>query len=188
MNMNNQKIYNLYFKWLCNIVNIDSCYSQLSYTKLLKHLNNVEFTYMIPTDRNRASDGINLRYLFADANSYTYDQINEAFSGIPCMILEMMIGLSYKLENDIMSDYRYGNREAQWFWNMITSLQLGNMDDEHYDKSYVNRCLIIFLNREYSYNGIGGLFTIDNPPEDLRNIEIWMQAMWFLNTVCEFKI
>lgn len=186
--MNNQNIYRLYFEWLCNIVNIDSCYSQINYTKLLEYLHSVEFTYIIPTDKNRASDGINLRYLFANTNGYTHDEINEMFSNIPCTVLEMMIGLSYKLEHDIMSDYRYGNRETQWFWNMVSSLQLGNMDDEHFDENYTRKCLVTFLNREYSYNGVGGLFTIDNAPEDLRNIEIWTQSMWFLNTVCEFRI
>lgn len=181
-------IYKAYFNWLFDIINTDSCYSQLNYTKLLDYLYHIEFKYSIPHDANRASDGISLRYVFGEKNGYEYDFIKESFSHIPCTMLEMMIGLACRIEIDIMSDYHYGNRENQWFWNMITSLNLGSMDDRNFSKKYVDDCLERFFNRDYSPNGNGGLFTVSNPPEDLRKIEIWTQAMWFLNDICDFRL
>ena len=92
----------------------------------------------------------------------------------------MMVALSIDMEG-IMNDTNLGNRTAQWFWGMIGSLGLGQMDDDGFDMTSAHEALYIFMNRLYRPNGEGGLFTLRKPYIDLRNVEIWMQAMWFLN-------
>ena len=84
-----------------------------------------------------------------------------------------------------MDDPKYGNRTGQWFWNMIVNLGLSNMNDDNFDETYFNRVMQIFLNREYSPNGRGGLFTVKNSPADMRTVEIWYQFMWYLNEFLE---
>lgn len=38
--------------------------------KLLRHLHNIDFQYMLPMDGNRAEDGIDLRYRFGYEKEY----------------------------------------------------------------------------------------------------------------------
>jgi hypothetical protein len=95
----------------------------------------------------------------------------------------MMIALSIRIEEDIMDDDEYGNRIGQWFWEMIVSLGLGSMTDEHYDEVYITDVIDCFLNRRYEPNGKGGLFTIRDTKDDLRDVEIWYQMCWYLNSI-----
>ena len=80
-----------------------------------------------------------------------------------------------------MTDDDYGDRTGMWFWNMITSLGLGTMNDARFDERYTNIVLDRFMKRQYSRNGEGGLFTIDGIKKDMRNIEIWYQMCWYLD-------
>ena len=82
-----------------------------------------------------------------------------------------------------MDDTRYGDRTTQWFWNMIVNLGLGGMVDALVDIEEVDKIIERFLNREYEPNGRGGLFTIDNCEEDLREVEIWYQLCWYLDSI-----
>ena len=66
---------------------------------------------------------------------------------------------------------------------MITNLGLGSMYDSNYDKIYVRKTVERFLNRDYEPNGKGGLFTIRNCNRDLRQVEIWYQLNWYLNSI-----
>ena len=66
---------------------------------------------------------------------------------------------------------------------MIASLGLNGMSDNHYDEKYVNDVINRFLDREYEPNGKGGLFTIRNCEHDLRDVEIWYQLCWYLDTI-----
>lgn len=174
------KIRNEYFKWMLRLISHDR-YGTVSFVKLLTHLNNVDFTYTIPRDSNREADGIDLRYRFALTTKKYPDA--ELYLDGPCSILEMMVGLANRCEESMMDDTRYGDRTDQWFWQMITSLGLGSMNDELYDEEYVSSCITRFLNREYSPDGRGGLFTIRGCKQDLRKVEIWYQLNWYLDTI-----
>ena len=80
-----------------------------------------------------------------------------------------------------MSDSTYGNRTKTWFWSMMRSLGLDNMDDECFNALEAGHILYIFLNREYDKNGRGGLFTIHDPRKDMREVEIWYQMCFYLD-------
>ena len=153
---------------------------RLSYRKLLTHLHEVEFTYTLPMDGNRAEDGIDLRYRFGYENDYSEPMIASGLDDRPCSVLEMMIALSMRCEEQIMDDPDIGNRTGQWFWDMIDNLGLGNMSDSKFDNSYVDEMLQRFLNRDYKRNGEGGLFTINRRGLDMRSVEIWYQMCWHL--------
>lgn len=129
-------------------------------------------------DENRALDGMNLRTRFIDIypeNELNFDR--------ECSILEMMIALSIRCEDYIMTDDRYGNRTGEWFWNMILSLGLTGMTDTNFNKGFVEEVLFRFITRDYDADGSGGLFTILNPHIDMRKIEIWHQLNWYLEEV-----
>lgn len=170
------ELVNEYFEWMYDLVCGKRYAKDISYRKLLMQLHNTEFIFSIPKDKNRAEDGIDLRRRFDHYFAETY------LDG-PCSVLEMMIALSIRCEETIMDNPNVGDRTGQWFWGMIVNLGLGSMIDSHYDKQYVDQVITRFLNREYEPNGKGGLFTIRNCQEDLRDVEIWYQLCWYLDSI-----
>ena len=170
---------NEYFDWLCNIVCNHDDLRIRSYSNLLDLLHHTEFTWMIDLDENRSEDGICLRYRFASWSGYGD---NEIFLYLPnqCSVLEMMAALAIRCEETIMSDPEIGDRTSQWFWSMIRSLGLMNMHDEHYEYHTANMIINQFLDRQYSPDGKGGLFTLRHCLDDLRTVEIWHQLLWYL--------
>lgn len=160
-----------YFDWLYNAVCKDRFAPTITYRQLLMHLHNTVFRYSIRGDLNRAEDGKCLR-----------ERAGVRFVE-PCSVLEMMVALAIRCENNIMDDTRYGDRTSQWFWEMIKSLGLNHMDDTNYNKDTVDDIIERFLERNYRPDGRGGLFTVRGCEYDLRNEEIWTQMCWYLNSI-----
>jgi hypothetical protein len=171
---------NEYIEWMCNLICYNPRVETRTYQQLLRHLHNREFTYILDMDYNRAADGIDLRYRFADEKGYGYRYILKKFEDEPCSVLEMIVALANRCEESIMDDPDIGNRTGLWFWNMISSLGLDDMDDLYYDEQYTDEVIDRFLNREYAPNGEGGLFTVNRSDDDLRDVEIWYQMCWYL--------
>lgn len=178
--MTKDELNNAYFEWMYQLV-CDERDSEMSYRKLLYLLHDTDFNYTIPMDGNRAEDGTDLRYRFGYENAYDGPIIAAYLDDRPCSVLEMMVALAIRCEEHIMCDPDIGDRTGQWFWNMIDNLGLGDMDDEGFDKSYAERVIQKFLNREYKRNGEGGLFTVKHYRKDLRSVEIWYQMCWYLD-------
>ena len=172
---------NEYFKWLSDSVCGRRYSKEVSYQKLLTYLHNTEFTYSIPKDRNRAEDGLDLRYRFAHCHSEFADA--ESYLDGPCSVLEMMVALAIRCEEDTMDDPHIGDRTGQWFWGMIVNLGLGSMMDDRFDRRYVDEVVTRFLNRDYEPDGRGGLFTVRHCDRDLRDVEIWYQLCWYLDNI-----
>ena len=172
-----------YFEWMYEIVCSGRYAKENSYRKLLEHLHELEFHYIISKDSNRAEDGEDLSYRVAYETYSSRDRdIIVDYLSRPCSVLEMMIALSIRCE-DIMDDPSIGDRTGQWFWKMIVNLGLGSMYDSRFNEEEVDEIIDIFLKREYEADGRGGLFRIRGCKYDLRKFEIWIQALWFLDTM-----
>lgn len=169
-----------YFNWIISHICDTSRPQRKTYYHLLTYLYETEFRCSIPNDDNRADDGMGLRFRFADEHSIV-DILNRVDK--PCSVLEMMVALALRMELDIMDDPDIGNRTGQWFWSMINSLGLGVMDDKSIDYNMVENVVNRFLDRSYEPNGHGGLFTVENCPYDLREVEIWYQMNWYLDSI-----
>lgn len=165
-----------YFDWMLDLVRCDEVFDIFQYTELLNHLFDIPFKYLIAFDANRYQDGVDLRKRFC-----TEYNINDMESG--CSVLEMMVALAVRCEEQIMSDPEYGNRTGLWFWEMICSLGLEDQINGYISIDKVNQIMIRFLNREYAPNGAGGLYTVYSR-DDIRNVEIWYQMMIHLNEIC----
>lgn len=175
------KLVNEYFNWLYDLVCRDRYSPHISYVELLKLLHHIEFRYIIPRDQNRAENGKDMRYSFALDNDYDVDRTLNILDG-PCSVLEMMVALAIKCE-ELMDDPHYGDRTAQWFWEMVTNLGLGSMHDDIFDEDYVMDVIDRFLDRRYEPDGRGGLFRVRGCDRDLREVEIWHQLCWYQNTI-----
>lgn len=175
-----ERINNDYFDWLCDLIDSKRFSKHISYRKLLMHLHNIEFTWFILNDDNRADDGIQLRRKYALAMD---DLSLQRYLQGPCSVLEMMIALAVRCEDWIMDDDQMGNRTGQWFWGMVHNLDLNSMTDTKFDRDYVDDVVARLLNREYEPDGRGGLFTVRGCKYDLRKVELWCQLSWYLGSI-----
>ena len=172
-----------YFNWLCSKVYDEN--STTRYSRLLEYLHAQDFIFLMDMDENRAYDGVDLRYRFGYEKDIDPEDIKLELDNRPCSVLEMMIALSIRIEEHIMSDYAVGDRTGQWFWTMIVSLGLGSQTDDDFDILIVAHTVSRLLNRTYDPDGRGGLVTIPDCPKDLREVEIWYQLQWYLNYIDE---
>lgn len=166
-----------YFDWMYSLV----CEKRPEYRKLLTHLHQREFYYILEMDGNRSADGIDLRYRFAYENHYDYALATRYLDDKECSVLEMMVALAIRCEDDYMGDAGTDNRTSQWFYAMIKSLGLDSMTDDIFDERYVDEVVDRFLDRKYKRNGEGGLFTTKDRRRDMRAAEIWYQMCWYLD-------
>lgn len=154
-----------YFNWLISLV-CDKQYDSKYYSKLLYHLYNIPFEWDLPMDENRYYDGLHLKDSFSH-------YINRDW----CSILEMMIALSLRIEREYMDD----GSANPIFWGMIKSLGLYFNDDYNYDEAETEMRIERFLSRSYDANGSGGLFTLNDAPYDVPDMQIWEQAMRYVS-------
>lgn len=181
--MNKSTLRGEYLDWMIALVSDKRYMKRRSYTHLLNHLHDVDFRYTIAMDGNRAEDGINLRYRFGYEHSYPDSMIASCLDDRPCSVLEMLIALSHRCEEQIMSDPEIGDRTGQWFWDMIANLKLDCMSDDNFDPAYVEDVIERFMDRKYDSDGNGGLFTIEHCKYDMRSVEIWYQMNWYIDKV-----
>ena len=172
--MNDKYILNDYFDWLYFMVIREPEIKQ--YRKLLSMLHTMEFKYFVDYDENRASDGINLRWYYVDDGGD--DEILRWKE--PCTVLEMLISLAMHM-NVIVGDVDYDI--SYWFWMMLENLDLADMNDSKYDKTYIYGRVSMFLDREYEPDGYGNIIYIPGCNEDLRDVEIWWQMCWYLDSI-----
>lgn len=182
-----QTIKEKYFDWICALIDHNECDDETSYTRLLHYLDNEEFVYILEMDENRMEDGIDLRYRFGYEMNYPREVIENSLGDDSCSVLEMMVALSIRCEEGFMDDIDEGNRTGEWFWNMIENLGLGNMTNLNFNERYSSTVIRKFLNRKYTSNGKGGLFTVKKPKYDMRDVEIWYQMMWYLDEYLNLK-
>lgn len=170
---------NRYFEWMCQLVHDESQPKNLTYTKLLRRLFETDFYYIVQMDENRGIDGVDLRYRFGYENNIDDRVIASEIDIRPCSVLEMMVALSIRCEENIMCDPELGIRCYIWFWGMINNLGLICMHDDAYNERWVDAVITTLLDRSYKPNGDGGLFTVEGRG-DMRKVEIWYQMNWYL--------
>lgn len=179
--MTSNELYDRYFDWMYQLVDHTEYTQGRSYLDLFYLLNDVPFYYLLEMDANRLDDGANLRYRFGKEIGYKNVTIDRHFHMEGCSVLEMMIALAIRLEEHIMDDPEIGDRTGKWFWTMIDSLGLTDMDDDNFDEGHAYNVICRCLERDYEPNGDGGFFTVKKSGYDLRDVEIWYQACWYLN-------
>ena len=173
--MNRKDLKQEYFKWLCHFVKLNN------HKSLLFLLFSIDFTYDLPMDGNRYEDGIDLRYRFADEKGYPQKYAAHWLDDVPCSMLEMMVALCLRIEEHITGNPDDGDKTSEWFKDMLKTSGLYNFSDDHYSERTSIAIIQDILNRKYARNGDGGLFKLRRTRTDLRCVEIWYQAMWYID-------
>lgn len=163
-----------YFYWLCSIVNADD--PDESFCHLLWVLFNREFYWSVEHDDNRAADGLLLREDYANAEMVDIRELGMSGS---CTVLEMLVALACRINDELLWAPN-DDRTASIFWEMLANLGFDGLSDEYWrdqiDGIYVDEKVSIWLDREYSWSGEGGIFPLKAAKTDQREVEIWYQA------------
>lgn len=177
--MNTLNIGQRYLDWLCK--KVCDRKSVKAFSKVLYTLYISNFEAILERDNDRILDGLRLRRDFLDEEGIDRDLEESIFPGKQCSILELMVALACRCERDLMTNADIGDRTSKWFWVMMHSLGLDGMTDNTYDPDRVSYILDTFINRQYDYTGFGGLFTVQNPRRDMRDVDIWYQMCWYMS-------
>ena len=164
-----------YFDWLAMIAMPD--WKQRSkYYEALSRLFTTRFVSLVKGDQNRAKDGESLRELYEDETGESCDIYGE------CSVLEMMVALAMRCEEQIMYDPDEGDRTHVWFWEMFSNLGLDKFDENRFDEQEFCDTLCHFLGRKYDQNGHNGPFYIPGFEGDMRKIELWYQLGYYIES------
>ena len=167
-----------YFDWLKNQVEYFD--TPVTHNKLFKKLHETRYVPLMEKDQNRAEDGIHLRDVFFG----TDHEDGALIIDTNCSFLEFLVALSIRM------NYIYAmldeDRTADCFWTLINNMGLGDINDNNWssgDSDYIQSCCDVIINRAYQQDGKGGLFPLDNPRTNQRNVEIWYQMNQYLTEV-----
>lgn len=171
------KDFESYKEWLISFVD---CYDELmDYSELMDYLFYHEFTYDESTDDiNRVGDALYYRKEFDSIMGSRVVELGNWFMPNPS-VLEVLITFAIRIETDIMSD---GNDDyGRWFYLFLSNLKLLDYDNLYFDQVEVGFIVDSFCNRDYNYDGYGGLFPLKNPRSDQRYEGLWGQMSAYLN-------
>ena len=163
-----------YFEWL--LKKVTNNLKTFKYWKLSEWLFNEPFVWSIRNDENRAVDGLGLRREYIS----TGQTLSRNIADRPCSILEMLIALSIRCDQDILGDpdvYKGG----KLFWIMIDNLGLDVYDDQWFKEDDVADIIDIWLSRRFDTRGNGSIFPCQKPCQNHRKVEIWVQMCDYLN-------
>lgn len=174
-----------YKHWLISKIDTNGDYSISDiYGCLIAVLFETDFVYIsddpqLNMDKNRASDGLYLRTIF---DQETGNDITTLLKEKKPSVLEVLIALSIRIEQDIMGE---GNDDfGKWFVEMLENLGLTEYTDDYtWPEDEVLEILGRFMYRRYGEDGIGSLFPLKNPEicsEKFTKLEIWNQMQYYL--------
>lgn len=151
------------------------------YNLLLLKLYSTEFIAIDQRDENRIDDALELREEFEDYFGF------EPEIDIECSILELLIGICYRIVEIMGEDEESG--AERWFWTLLDNLldDYKYFDNRNLTKNRVlneelNDILRRFVYRDYDFDGSNGsIFPLKRPEIDQKSVEIWYQMQQFLN-------
>jgi hypothetical protein len=159
-----EPIENEYFNWLCAKV-LER--NGRIYHSLLKILYQTEFVWVVPADRHRVDDALELR---ADFQREANAELENLFEILPVSVFEVLISFADRASFQTDAPVR------EWFWKFMENLNLDQFRQvTGSDEAMINEILDSFIWRTYDPHGYGGLFPITRTDRDQRKLEIWFQ-------------
>lgn len=156
----------MYLDWLYSLVERKD---DLSYSNLLTQMFRTEFEWFVPNDDNRAKDGVNLRRRFIFETSV--GRPDHEWMVEQCSFLEMLISLAETF------GFQMDLSRSEAFWHMMRNLGFDESysDQSNFDPRDAEAILNRVIWRKYEYNGSGGIFPLEEPDRDQREVELIYQ-------------
>lgn len=160
-----------YYQWLVEKTGLNPG----EYSSLLSALYYIPFRWSgnIRTDSNRAKDGLVLRC------DYQAETGLLPFVKGDCSVLEMLVALAIRID-DVLGTPGETHID-EWFQIMVGNLGLLEETNDYFSGYEVESTIDRWLDRDFSYNGKGGIFPMVNSPEDQREIPLWDQMACYFN-------
>lgn len=168
----------MYLEWLyCQVGDPAIKDPTRTYWRMAKTLYTKEFVWLIPNDSNRIEDGKDLRYEFVDQSGL--NDVDREWIHLGCSMLELFVGLSRRLA------FQADGEPRDWFWQLIVNAGLDEYNDTYRGlEKPVSEILDRIIWRTYNSDGHGGLFPLQSPERDQREVELWYQLnAYILETV-----
>lgn len=172
--------FDAYFDWLKEQIMSDDIDELDDYSILITTLSFMPFTYVVDMDSNRMWDGLYLRNIFYDDHVAFEGELTQE-----CSLLEMLVGLAYRMANDVFSDL--GKSTGDWFWEFMSNLGADYYTDDILegvsDKNHRDDLIDIlsnFMDRKYKDSRSGNIFLFKKDPKDLKKIELWYQMHYYI--------
>lgn len=162
-----------YLLWRCNLQ------KKTEYSRLFEILHHINFDYIIERDENREEDGIYLREDYKIPNDF-YSDLHEPFYCQKCSVLEMLIALAIRVDDEFIGDPSESHPEI-FFMEMIKNLGLINFKKNHYKDDEVLFIIYQWMHRKFSCYGRGSPFPVKYDIRDQRKLEIWDQMISYIN-------
>lgn len=163
-----------YLTWLyARIGSVKETRKSRTYWSLFRYLYQQEFVWIVPNDDNRVEDGRYLRYEFLDENELS-SEVDPAWLHAGCSVLEMIFGVANRLT------FQVDRTPLHWFWELMNNLGLSGYNDREFDAQHVAEVTNNLIFRTYAPDGVGGLFPLEHPPNDQREVEIWYQMSLYI--------
>lgn len=167
----------LYFKWLIKRLNIPEEDTDIQHLGEidLKKLGMIPFKYTIHTDYNREFDARKLR------TEYYGEDLPDYISEGPVSVLEVLIGLSIRMCEEVLGDDTSWNLFCLMLLNLGIYLKSRGWCHDEDIPGIVDK----WLNREFNFNGVGSPFPLKRNDEglDQRKIDIWQQLSLYLDEI-----
>jgi hypothetical protein len=172
----NDPLAEAYFRWLVERVREEGPHKG-TYWDILRLMYNTEFVWLIPNDDNRLADGLDLRSEFLCARRGA--RVLDASRFGPCSVLEVMIGLSRRVE------FLAGGTAEGWAWQMLCNLELHKYLDplSRYKTRRAEELLHSLVWRTYDQDGSGGFFPLAWPKADQTKVELWYQMSAYVEEI-----
>lgn len=155
-----------YFGWLCDTVK-----SEL-YRTVCSVMHGTEFQVLVAHDDNRTGDGLELRRNYLRDHPHLKPPEMSAMMGSGVSVLEVLVALA------IRADMMIPLTKPVWFQIFRENLNLEKFTDDYLRMRSVRPVYSVvqrFNNRTYTRNGRGGIFPLDHPDRDQRDVELWYQ-------------
>ena len=138
---------------------------------LLSCLNNIEFYFLMPDDKNRAEDAFYIREDYISEHGDI-----EEIPSTPT-VLEVLLGLA---KHATVMDY-----DTAWKWLSLFIRNLGfeGINDSNWNENteaFVKKTIRKWLDRRFSKDGVGSPFR-GNGTYDVAHTSMWYSLQWYLS-------
>ena len=194
------KVKKSYFNYLLSTISDHDHDAEKEYTKLCTLLFNTPYVVLNPMDANRVSDVTVLRDSWLNSIRIKDEQLRLEYAkdieATGTSILEVLIALVLKINNQVLADPDRPELPANLFWNLIDNIVAYGSFGSKYTKAsevltddiwcdFASDTMIACLNRintrTYHPDGVGGLFPLRNPKINQRKEELWTCCMACIN-------
>jgi hypothetical protein len=169
-----------YFRWLYDqAFEIFDVESPKSYVYLCSVLHSIAFGQGVPNDDNRVADGEELRDEFiATQDNIGVEEYVQMSNLGRATLLEVLVALSRRAHPiaEILTP-------MEWFQKFLKNLSLLKYNDlavRPHDEFKIERVLRRWNSRRYDPDGKGGLFPLNRPQNDQREVELWYQMSAYM--------